>query len=60
MFLRNLLNLSKGFWTYRFKDEKAGNQMMLQALEIFHLIGNQEIAGYYQQQYDFHVKKGAL
>ncbi|MFD2254777.1 helix-turn-helix domain-containing protein [Lactococcus formosensis subsp. bovis] len=54
MFLRNLLNLSKGFWTYRFKDEKAGNQMMLQALEIFHLIGNQEIAGYYQQQYDFH------
>ena len=57
MFLRNLLNLSKGFWTYRFKDEKAGNQMMLQALEIFHLIGNQEIAGYYQQQYDFHVKK---
>ncbi len=34
--------------------------MMLQALEIFHLIGNQEIAGYYQQQYDFHVKKGAL
>ena len=60
MFLRNLLNLSKGFWTYRFKDEKAGNQVMLQALEIFHLIGNQEIAGYYQQQYDFHVKKGAL
>ena len=60
MFLRNLLNLSKGFWTYRFKDEKAGNQMMLQALEIFHLMGNQEIAGYYQQQYDFHVKKGAL
>ncbi|MFK4938482.1 Rgg/GadR/MutR family transcriptional regulator [Lactococcus formosensis] len=60
MFLRNLLNLSKGFWTYRFKDEKAENQMMLQALEIFHLIGNQEIAGYYQQQYDFHVKKGAL
>lgn len=60
MFLRNLLNLSKGFWTYRFKDKKAGNQMMLQALEIFHLIGNQEIAGYYQQQYDFHVKKGAL
>ncbi|WP_285012101.1 Rgg/GadR/MutR family transcriptional regulator [Lactococcus formosensis] len=60
MFLRNLLNLSKGFWTYRFKDKKAGNQMMLQALEIFHLIGNQEIAGYCQQQYDFHVKKGAL
>ncbi|MDN5629383.1 MAG: Rgg/GadR/MutR family transcriptional regulator, partial [Lactococcus sp.] len=57
MFLRNLLNLSKGFWTYRFKDEKTGNTMMLQALEIFHQIGNQEIARYYQQQYDFHVKK---
>jgi Rgg/GadR/MutR family transcriptional activator len=57
MFLRNLLNLSKGFWTYRFKDEKTGNTMMLQALEIFHQIGSQEIARYYQQQYDFHVKK---
>ncbi len=57
MFLRNLLNLSKGFWTYRFKDEKAGNTMMLQALEIFHQIGSQEIAQYYQQQYDIHVKK---
>ncbi|BAK58400.1 transcriptional regulator [Lactococcus garvieae] len=57
MFLRNLLNLSKGFWTYRFKDEKTGNTMMLQALEIFHQIGSKEIARYYQQQYDFHVKK---
>ena len=56
MFLRNLLNLSKGFWTYRFKDEKAGNTMMLQALEIFHQIGSQEIAQYYQQQYDIHKK----
>ncbi|MDQ7119998.1 helix-turn-helix domain-containing protein [Lactococcus petauri] len=57
MFLRNLLNLSKGFWTYRFKGEKAGNTMMLQALKIFHQIGSQEIAQYYQQQYDIHVKK---
>lgn len=31
--------------------------MMLQALKIFHQIGSQEIAQYYQQQYDIHVKK---
>ncbi|EKF52174.1 Rgg/GadR/MutR family transcriptional regulator [Lactococcus garvieae] len=56
MFLRNLLNLSRGFWIHRFKNKTEGDIMMHQALDIFHAISTVEIAGYYQRQYDTYAK----
>lgn len=57
MFHRNLVNVTNGFWVYRFEDKERGNQMMLQAIEIFRAVSTPEIAKYYQARYDFFVKE---
>lgn len=56
MFLRNLRNISYGYWLYRFKDTTMGDEIMLNALKIFNEVSTPDIAKYYENRYNYFVK----
>ena len=57
MFLRNLFNFSKELWIYTFKNKNEGNTIILRALDIFYSLSTPDIANYYQNRYNYYIKK---
>lgn len=57
MFLRNLFQLTKGYWIYCFGDREKGNEMMLTALDIFEAVSTEENAKYYRSRYENIIEK---
>lgn len=55
MYLRNLRNLSRGYWVYCFENKEIGKQMMKRALEILDSVGFPDAAAYYHFKYDKYV-----
>ncbi|MDG4984965.1 Rgg/GadR/MutR family transcriptional regulator [Lactococcus lactis] len=57
MFLRNLRNITRGYWIYCFVDKEEGNQLMLSALSIFEAVSTPDNFNYYKHRYEKLVKK---
>lgn len=57
MYLRNLQNLTEGYWIYCFENPELGNTIMLEALNIFREVSTTQIYNYYQERYIRLVKK---
>lgn len=56
MFLRNVRNMTYGYWVYSFENPEKGKILMKNALDIFDSVSTPEIANYYQKQYEYYVK----
>lgn len=52
MYLRNLVNITKGYWIYCFENPSKGNSMMLQSLQFFYEVSTPKIFQYYQDRYN--------
>ncbi len=57
MFLRNVRNMTYGYWVYSFEDQVLGKSFMKNALDIFSSVSTPEIANYYQKQYERYIEK---
>ncbi|MFK4935442.1 Rgg/GadR/MutR family transcriptional regulator [Lactococcus garvieae] len=51
MTLQNLLKAINGFWLYCFEDKKLGKQMILEFLDIQHLVGQDDFSKYYNKRF---------
>lgn len=53
MFHRNLMNATKGFWVYCFREKQEGKKIIQDAIEIFKAVSTPQIANYYQKRFYF-------
>lgn len=51
MFLRNLKNMTEGFWVHRFVDAQEGKKKICEGLGILQAISTSEEVAYYEKRY---------
>lgn len=56
MYLRNVFNVSRGFWIYRFRSITKGKQIMEKSFDDFDHLATPSCASYYRKQYDTYIK----
>lgn len=55
MFLRNLRNLTYGYWVYSFEDSNHGLSLINSSLDIIASVGTPELLNYFKSQYNEYI-----